>query len=146
MSQLALPFDESPSPPVPTGAAKACDVRGGREDDVQSSEEIEVEVPNSTGSDVACAPTSATARMGEFEHRSASITRAWPAALTWSDALAYSSLSPAQLRRWQKSGALRIRRLGRNGAKVVLRSQLDELLELAFGPASTEIEEDFDFG
>lgn len=70
---------------------------------------------------------------------------AWPAALTWSDALDYTSLSPAQLRRWEKAGVLRFRRVGRHGAKVAMRSELDWLLEQTFA-APVDIAEDFDFG
>lgn len=70
----------------------------------------------------------------------------WPAGLTFNDALEYTSASKMQLLRWQKSGALTFRRIGRNGAKVALRSQLDELLTSSFLPPSGGIEEDFDFG
>lgn len=69
----------------------------------------------------------------------------WPAGLTWNDALAYGSLSPSQLRKWEKSGALTFKRVGRHGARVVLRSQLDNILAGLFGKSSS-IEEDFDFG
>jgi len=68
----------------------------------------------------------------------------WPACLTWADALAYSSLSDSQLRRWKKEGALTVRRAGPHGANLILRSELDRLLESLFD--RRDIEEDFDFG
>lgn len=70
----------------------------------------------------------------------------WPAALTWEAALAYTSLSPLQLRTFQKQGVISVRRAGRNGARIILRSELDQLLETVFAPTSVAIEEDFDFG
>lgn len=144
MSQLALPLDDPSKRPTPNGAAKGRDARGVSEDDVQSSKEENVQV--------CAAETQPRAHRRKLESRSrfSSIepgfgAALWPAALTWSDALKYSSLSPAQMRRWERTGALRFRRLGRNGARVVMRSQLDQLLEAAFAPAP-DIEEDFDFG
>ena len=73
-------------------------------------------------------------------------TGVWPAALTWEAALAYTSLSPLQLRRFQKLGVISARRAGRNGARIFLRSDLDQLLSTLFAPTSVNIEEDFDFG
>lgn len=70
----------------------------------------------------------------------------WPAALTYEAALAYTSLSPLQLRRFQKLGVISARRAGRNGARIFLRSELDQLLKTLFAPTSVNIEEDFDFG
>lgn len=70
----------------------------------------------------------------------------WPAALTWEAALAYTSLSPLQLRRFKKLGVISARRAGRNGARIFLRSDLDQLLSTLFTPTSVNIEEDFDFG
>ena len=146
MTQFALPLDEPSKRPTPHGAAEGRDARGGSGDDVRSSEESKVEVMTPLGGAGRQAPPVATNLEGRGSLRRALTIGAWPAALTWSDALDYSSFSPAQLRRWEKAGALRFRRVGRNGAKVVMRSQLDQLLEQAFAPVSIDIAEDFDFG
>lgn len=145
MSQLALPLDEPSVPPPPSGGGRGRHAREVTEDDVQSSEESRVEPVFAAGADARVAPATRPAKL-QNSSRPASLLRAWPAALTWSDALDYSSFSPAQLRRWEKAGALRFRRVGRNGAKVVMRFELDRLLEQAFAPASTDVAEDFDFG
>lgn len=146
MSQLALPLDDPSKRPTPHGAAKGREARGVSEDDVQSSEESEVEVMSLAGGAARHASPATIYAEGKGPWRATPTIAAWPAALTWSDALDYSSFSPAQLRRWEKAGALRFRRVGRHGAKVVMRSELDQVLERAFAPASIDIAEDFDFG
>lgn len=70
----------------------------------------------------------------------------WPAALSWTDALAYTSLSAQVLRQAERSGFLTFKRLGPRACKIVSRSQLDLLLERTFGVAPARVEEDFDFG
>ena len=71
----------------------------------------------------------------------------WPPAMTLADARTYCGLSKSQLRRWERCGALTVRKLGRNGARVVLRSELDALLANAFAShRPLDIGEDFDFG
>jgi len=145
MSQFALPFDEIPKPPTPVGAAKRFAVIGVSEDDVQSSEENEVEaVTLAVGRLNAPPPAQRISR--KDPRREISPVAAWPAALTWPDALNYTSLSTTELRRWEKAGALRFRRIGRHGARVVMRTELDNLLERIFGATVADIAEDFDFG
>lgn len=165
MSQFSLfPEDELVvPPPMRTPPEEACEnlksaehkpraqlpdleVQGNAVNDVQSFEENTVEVLAGER------PIIGRAR---HTHRSARLFRpepqvqsagAWPAGLTWSAALAYTSLSPSQLRRWQRAGALSFRRVGRNGAKIVMRAELDRLLAQIFTPITTDITEDFDFG
>src|SRR5690606_5910456 len=132
MSQLTLPLDEPSNRPTPYGAANGRDARGVSEDEVQSSEESKVEVMTQAGGAACRAYPAAVRTQWKGAGRGTSTIVAWPAALTWSDALDYSSFSPAQLRRWEKAGVLRFRRVGRHGAKVVMRSELDRLLELTF--------------
>lgn len=145
MTQFALPFEEPRSLPTPSGTASGRDAREVTEDDAQSSEEIRVEGMTSAGADRSLVPA-ALPKRAQKPQRRALIIRGWPAALTWADALDYTSCSAKQLRRWQKTGALRFRRIGRSGAMVVMRSELDQLLEQTFAPPSTDISEDFDFG
>ena len=72
--------------------------------------------------------------------------RPWPAALTWNDALTYTSLSEVELRRGVRRGIVQFRCVGRRGCRVAARDQLDRLVAAVFGPAPVGIEEDFDFG
>jgi hypothetical protein len=146
MSQIELPLDDLSTPPTPSGAAEGHSVCGFSEDDVQSSEESKVEVMTQASGAARHSSPAAVHVNGKGTPRPKSIIAAWPVALTWSDALDYSSISPAQLSRWEKAGALRFRRIGRHGAKVVMRAELDRLLELTFAPAALDISEDFDFG
>lgn len=127
-------------------SASSTDLRGrlgkrqGCEDDCPSPEEINLQaqlVPVETGE---------LALSGLVTHSPGATPKPWGAGLTWDDALAYTSLSPRQLRSWQRRGALNFRRVGRNGARVVLRRQLDDLMETVFGGATDDIGEDFDFG
>lgn len=141
MSQFALPFDE---PPTPLGAANGLAVIGGSEDDVQSSEENEVEAVTFAVGRLNPPPPQRLTRRDP--RRGSSPVAAWPAALTWPAALDYTSLSTTELRRWERAGALRFRRIGRHGARVVMRTELDNLLEQIFGSPFTDIAEDFDFG
>lgn len=139
MSQLPLPLDEnigaSQQPPAP----KTKGMKRSSKDD-SSSEEEKVEMIAERPSSQLI-PMSLSARPMRFAHAGA-----WPAALTWEDAQAYTSLSNSQLRGFEKKGAIRVRRAGRNGARIILTSDLDRLLEELFGPISVGIEEDFDFG
>ena len=140
MSQLALPFHQTVGP---SGEFKNGKVSEG---DVQSPEEIEMEAMSAPlgGSlrDVETPPW----RRRNTRAKSPPHDRGWPAALTWSEALAYSGISAAELRRWQKDGALRFRRLGSHRANVTLRSKLAELLAAQFDLPTTDIYEYFDFG
>lgn len=152
MSQMPLPFDElarqpAPLQAVPAGAAPRHEKKEESDDESNSSEEKVLEVSalegrtptaRSAGKRHGCSSSAPPA--GHLQHRP------WPAGLTWEDALSYSSLSASQLRRWERSGSLTFRRIGRNGAKVVLRAQLDRLLETTFVPTDIDIAEDFDFG
>lgn len=154
VSQRSLPFDEFASGRPPHGsadgepAARPTGVEA--EDDLNSSEENQVQVfaeAQVTASDNAQPLASLTSRIARPSNREGTALKGgWPACLTWADALTYSSLSAPQLLRWQKTGALRVRKVGRNGARVVLRSELDQLLEQLFASSSVDIAEDFDFG
>lgn len=73
-------------------------------------------------------------------------SRPWPAALTWDEALAYTSLSEVELRRGVRRGIVSFKCVGRRGCRVAARNQLDRLLTLILGPEPVGIEEDFDFG
>ncbi|WP_265562488.1 MerR family transcriptional regulator [Sphingomicrobium arenosum] len=131
MTQLPL-FDVQPE----LTARGACP-GGGQgegmksEDDVQSSEEKEMSEGLSA--------TITTA------HDVPHYVTAWPMGLTYDQALAYTSASPSQMRRWQQDGRVVFHRVGRNGRRVAYRPHLDALLEERFKGA-TRIEEDFDFG
>lgn len=70
---------------------------------------------------------------------------AWPAALNWKDALAYSALSPKLLRASERDGAIRFLKIGPNGSKIACRHDLDRLLAKFFAPVATDVEADFDF-
>ena len=73
------------------------------------------------------------------------ISAAWPMGLTFEQALAYTAVSIAQMRRWEREGRIVFRRVGRKGCRVAFRPDLERLLKETFrGPV--EIEEDFDFG
>lgn len=71
---------------------------------------------------------------------------AWPAALNWQDALAYTSLSEVELRRGVRRGLVRFMCVGRRGRRVAPRDQLDRLIADVFCPEPSGVEEDFDFG
>lgn len=71
---------------------------------------------------------------------------AWPAALTWDDALTYTSLSEAELRRSERHGLVRFRCVGPRRSRVAPRDQLDRLIAIIFGAPAVGVEEDFDFG
>jgi hypothetical protein len=140
MSQLALPFHQ---PAAPSPEIKSVKVSEG---DTQSPEEKEMEAMSAplagSSRDAGTPPW----RRRDARAKAPLADRGWPAALTWSEALAYSGISPAELRRWQKEGALRFRRLGPHRANVALRSKLDQLLDTQFDLPATDISEDFDFG
>jgi hypothetical protein len=72
----------------------------------------------------------------------------WPAALNWRQALTYTGLGPAYLRKLTEQGRLVFRQIGPRGSKIVLRAELDRILTeiLSAEMKSTGIEEDFDFG
>lgn len=71
-----------------------------------------------------------------------------PVALTLRQALTYTGLAPAFLRRLVKEGRLVARPIGPHGSNIVLRAELDRILSEILGAEmkSTGIEEDFDFG
>jgi hypothetical protein len=71
---------------------------------------------------------------------------AWPAALTWDDALTYTSLSEAELRRSERHGLIRFKCVGPRRSRVAPRDQLDRLISIIFGAPTVGVEEDFDFG
>lgn len=66
--------------------------------------------------------------------------------MTISDAQDYSGLSRKRLDDLTKSGKLDRRRLGANGAFIVMRQQLDAAIAEAFSEEAGAIETDFDFG
>lgn len=66
----------------------------------------------------------------------------WPAAMTRDMALAYTSVSEAQMRQWETEGTVRFRARGRNGSKITERAQLDEAIRRLFG----DVTDDMDFG
>lgn len=140
MAQLDLPFNKNSQPdvalcepnlssPVPAKRMNATGKDSGAE--IKSVKEKNLMEPG-------------VSRQGVSQLHSA---YGWPPAMTLADARSYCGLSKSQLRRFERCGALTVRKLGPNGAKVVLRSELDALLANAF--ASTrplDIGEDFDFG
>ena len=152
MSQLALPLDESlrqrESPivvPAITGPNSKGEERS--KDEANSSEEIQVEALVAERCLKPAPATQAERKRAPATPRPVGARNGpWPAGLSWQEALAYTSLSAAELRRWHRAGALTVRRVGRNGAKVVRRCELDRLLEKLFAPATIDISEDFDFG
>ena len=139
MSQLPLPLPEYIGASQPQPAPKLNGTKRSSKAD-SSSEEEKVEMIAERPSTQPI-PMSLSARPMRFAHAGA-----WPAALTWEDAQVYTSLSNSQLSRFEKKGAIRVRRAGRNGARIVLTSDLDRLLDELFGPKAVGIEEDFDFG
>ena len=66
----------------------------------------------------------------------------WPAAMTRAMSLAYTSVSEAQMRQWEREGTVRFRARGPNGSMITERAQLDEALRKLFG----DVAEDMDFG
>lgn len=66
----------------------------------------------------------------------------WPAAMTMEMALAYTQVSRSQLEQWKRSGVVRFRARGPNGAMITERVQLDLALHGLFAAAA----EDMDFG
>ena len=67
----------------------------------------------------------------------------WPAAMNRDLALAYTSVSEAQMRVWEREGRVQFRARGPNGAKVCLRAALDVALTEMF---TRSTDEDLDFG
>lgn len=65
----------------------------------------------------------------------------WPIAMTRTVALAYTSVSEAQMREWERSGEVRFLAYGPNGAKIAQRFQIDEAVRRLF----SGIEEDMTF-
>lgn len=60
----------------------------------------------------------------------------WPAAMSRPLALAYTGVSEKQMREWERSGQVRFRAVGPNGAKIAPREQLEDALRRLFtGPA-----------
>jgi hypothetical protein len=59
----------------------------------------------------------------------------WPAAMGWDMALAYTRVAETQMQEWHRTGAVRFRNRGANGARIALRADLDRALEALFGGA-----------
>jgi len=57
----------------------------------------------------------------------------WPAALTEAEALAYTRVSAAQMKKWRDDGTVKFLMRGRNGAAIALRANLDDALAGLFG-------------
>ncbi|TZG24905.1 helix-turn-helix domain-containing protein [Sphingomonas montanisoli] len=60
----------------------------------------------------------------------------WPAALTTEEALAYTGVAETQLRAWAKARKVHFLPIGPNGAKLVLRDELDAALRARFAAVS----------
>lgn len=65
-----------------------------------------------------------------------------PAAMTRAMALAYTSVSEAQLKTWEREGVVRFLPRGANGTMITERAQLEEALRQLFSDPT----EDMDFG
>jgi len=66
----------------------------------------------------------------------------WPAAMSRPLALAFTGVSEAQMREWERTRVVRFVARGPNGAKITERCQLEEALRQLFGDLSS----DMDFG
>lgn len=144
MHQLGLPLDlPAAEPPKkrPSGRKKRVNFADGQ----RSFEEKEVQVQSDAALLTSTRPRLPTDVVGALAGPRAA-ARPWPAALTWDDALAYTSLSEVELRRGVRRGIVQFRCVGRRGCRVAARDQLDRLIAAVFGPAHVGIEEDFDFG
>jgi hypothetical protein len=144
MQQLFLPLDgaaatSSASRPRPNPRRKkSSDERGSSEEkSVQTlfAAPAPQRTEALTGTSSALEPLAGSA-----------VPRPWPAALTWEDALQYTSLSEAELRRGVRRGIVRFKCVGRRGGRVAARDQLDRLIADVFEPEPVGVEEDFDFG
>lgn len=67
----------------------------------------------------------------------------WPAAMRRDASLAYTGVSEAQLRQWERSGKVRFQPRGPNGSMLALRRDLDAALHELFNAGS---DEDLSFG
>jgi len=74
------------------------------------------------------------------------ILRDWPASMTADESVEYTGLSATEILRAERDGRLNFKPLGRNGAKVVLRTQLDALLDFLWNDRAGTPLEDMDFG
>lgn len=81
----------------------------------------------------------------EQEPRKSGASTPVPIAMTISDALAYTSFSRRHLDELISEGKLERRRLGPNGAFILLRKQLDAAVDDAFKEGSDNLEGDFRF-
>ena len=141
----AVPHAEAAAESKPArsrdSSSSAKSIRLGAEDDWSPSEEIALQAQLAEQREVLPQLWRAPAIL-----RRQAQPKGWGAGLTWNEALAYTALSPRQLRNAQRSGMLVFRRVGKNGGRVVLRRQLDAFLEEVFAAAADDIAEDFDFG
>ena len=143
MRQFLLPFELPAGDSRPT--PRASKGRKGRSDDQRSFEERDVQNVSATSAADPAAARGAPQLARELL-RFGVTTGAWPAALTWQDALTYTSLSEVELRRGVRRGLVRFRCVGRRGSRVAPREQLDRLIAAVFGPEPSGVEEAFDFG
>ncbi|WP_419827697.1 hypothetical protein [Sphingomonas sp.] len=67
----------------------------------------------------------------------------WPVAMARPMALAYTGVSEAQMRAWEKTGLVHFRTRGPHGAAIVQRAELDMAVADLF---SRDLSEDLDFG
>jgi hypothetical protein len=67
----------------------------------------------------------------------------WPVAMSRPMALAYTGVAEAQMRAWEKAGAVHFRPRGPHGAAIVQRAELDLAVAELF---SRDMSEDWDFG
>ena len=69
----------------------------------------------------------------------------WPLALTFEQALQFTNLSAAELRRQLKSRRVAGRAVGPRGSMLIHRRALEAIMDAIFDPEGAQ-EEDFDFG
>ena len=74
------------------------------------------------------------------------LIRDWPASLSAREAVDYTGLSPVEIARAEREGRLTFKALGPHGRRVVLRTQLDELLTHLWATTRGDPLEDMDFG
>jgi hypothetical protein len=67
----------------------------------------------------------------------------WPVAMGRPMALAYTGVSEAQMREWERSGLVHFRARGPHGAAIAQRAELDNAVADLF---SRDLSEDMDFG
>ena len=67
-----------------------------------------------------------------------------PLTFTRDEALNYTGLAPKMFDRLEEAGSITGRKIGRNGAAVYLREQLEKATANLFGGPSTDIDSEFE--